>query len=219
MSLLAGGFLENPVIKHQRLWTEIKWIAQGHTLCQGRPRVRTHSPQVFNLLLGSLNHKCLSRKKVSLELRQHSWKILTPKFKTDRISLDHRSITSFGGYTGEARGQGDGWWWGEAGYGWENKEAGEEVNDRGWDGWMASPTQWTWIWVNSGVGDGQRGLACYSPWGHKESDMTEWLNWLTDWKKMIRSSHISKPSPFKHTHITGWQNWKYLSERRITASE
>ena len=22
--------------------------------------------------------------------------------------------------------------------------------DRGWDGWMASPTQWTWVWVNSG---------------------------------------------------------------------
>ena len=29
-----------------------------------------------------------------------------------------------------------------------------------------------------GVGDGQRGLACCSPWGHKESDTTE-LNWLT----------------------------------------
>ena len=27
-----------------------------------------------------------------------------------------------------------------------------------------------------GVGDGQRGQACYSPWGHKESDMTEQLN-------------------------------------------
>ena len=27
-----------------------------------------------------------------------------------------------------------------------------------------------------GVGDGQGGLACCSPWGHKESDMTEWLN-------------------------------------------
>ena len=26
------------------------------------------------------------------------------------------------------------------------------------------------------VGDGQGGLACYSPWGHKESDMTEQLN-------------------------------------------
>ena len=28
-----------------------------------------------------------------------------------------------------------------------------------------------------GVGDGQGSLACCSPWGHKESDMTEWLNW------------------------------------------
>ena len=28
-------------------------------------------------------------------------------------------------------------------------ERGGEGNDRGWDGWMASPTQWTWVWVNS----------------------------------------------------------------------
>ena len=28
-----------------------------------------------------------------------------------------------------------------------------------------------------GVGDGQGGLACCSPWGHKELDATEWLNW------------------------------------------
>ena len=28
--------------------------------------------------------------------------------------------------------------------------AGREGDDRGWDGWMASPTQWTWVWVNSG---------------------------------------------------------------------
>ena len=32
----------------------------------------------------------------------------------------------------------------------EKLEAGGEANDRGWDGWMASLTQWTWIWVNSG---------------------------------------------------------------------
>ena len=37
--------------------------------------------------------------------------------------------------------------------------------------------QWTWVWVNSGIGDGQGDLACCSPWGHKESDATEWLNW------------------------------------------
>ena len=30
----------------------------------------------------------------------------------------------------------------------------------------------------SGVGDGQGSLACYSPWGHKELDMTEQLNWF-----------------------------------------
>ena len=28
--------------------------------------------------------------------------------------------------------------------------AGGEEDNRGWDGWMASPTQWTWVWVNSG---------------------------------------------------------------------
>ena len=27
---------------------------------------------------------------------------------------------------------------------------GGEGDDRGWDGWMALPTQWTWVWVNSG---------------------------------------------------------------------
>ena len=27
-----------------------------------------------------------------------------------------------------------------------------------------------------GVGDGQGGLVCRTPWGHKKSDMTQWLN-------------------------------------------
>ena len=55
---------------------------------------------------------------------------------------------------------------------WEEKR-----DDRKWDGVMALPTLWTWIWVNSGVGDGQGGLMCYSPQGHEKSDTTEWLNW------------------------------------------
>ena len=33
---------------------------------------------------------------------------------------------------------------------WERLGAGGEGDDRGWNGWMASPTQWTWIWVDSG---------------------------------------------------------------------
>ena len=32
---------------------------------------------------------------------------------------------------------------------WERLRAGREGVDRGWDGWMASSTQWTWIWVDS----------------------------------------------------------------------
>ena len=32
---------------------------------------------------------------------------------------------------------------------WEGLRA-KEVGDRGWDGWMASQTQWTWLWASSG---------------------------------------------------------------------
>ena len=33
---------------------------------------------------------------------------------------------------------------------WEILRAGGEGDDRGWNGWMASLTQWTWVWVDSG---------------------------------------------------------------------
>ena len=33
---------------------------------------------------------------------------------------------------------------------WERLKAGGEGDDRGWDGRMASPTRWTWIWASSG---------------------------------------------------------------------
>ena len=33
---------------------------------------------------------------------------------------------------------------------WEGLRSGGEGDDRRWDGWMASLTQWTWVWVNSG---------------------------------------------------------------------
>ena len=59
---------------------------------------------------------------------------------------------------------------------WERLKAGEG-DDRGWDGWMASPMQWTWIWVGSGNWWWTGGLARCSPWGHKELDKTERLNW------------------------------------------
>ena len=39
-----------------------------------------------------------------------------------------------------------------------------------WDGWIASPNQWTWVWENSSDSEGQKSLVCCSPWGWKESD-------------------------------------------------
>ena len=60
---------------------------------------------------------------------------------------------------------------------WDVLGAGEEGDDREWDGWKASPTQGTWVWIDSGVGDGQGGLACCDSRGRKKSDTTEQLNW------------------------------------------
>ena len=33
---------------------------------------------------------------------------------------------------------------------WQRLKVGGEWDNKGWDGWMASPTQWTWDWINSG---------------------------------------------------------------------
>ena len=62
----------------------------------------------------------------------------------------------------------------DAGKDWRQEEKGQQMM-RWLDG----------NWLNGheleqapGVGDGQGSLACCSPWDHKESDTTEWLNWL-----------------------------------------
>ena len=62
---------------------------------------------------------------------------------------------------------------------------------RGWDGWMVSRTQGHESEWTPGVGDGQGGLACGSPWGRKVLDMTERLN-------LSEPSHTTK----FHTSIT-----------------
>ena len=83
---------------------------------------------------------------------------------------------------------------------WERLKAGGEGNDRGWDGWMASLTQWTWVWVGSGSCNGQRSLACCSPWGHKVSDTNEQLNWTELNKAISRRPGIQIPA-LHHHHL------------------
>ena len=52
---------------------------------------------------------------------------------------------------------------------WERLRAGGEGDNRGWYGHGFG---WT-----PAIGDEQEGLVCCGPWGHKELDTTEWLNW------------------------------------------
>ena len=55
-------------------------------------------------------------------------------------------------------------------------ESRGEGDNRGWDGWMASPTGHEFEQA-PGVGHGQESLACCSPCHCKASDTIEWLNW------------------------------------------
>ena len=77
---------------------------------------------------------------------------------------------------------------------WERLKAGGEGDDRGWDGWMASPTQWTWVWVSSGswwwtgTPDVLQSRGCRV--GHNWA--TE-LNW-TDWRFGIHLWFLRFPS-------------------------
>ena len=74
---------------------------------------------------------------------------------------------------------------------WERLRAGGEGDDRGWDNLMASPTQWTWVCVNSRSWWWKGGLACRGPWSREESDTTERLNWIKLKDKYWILPHIS----------------------------
>ena len=58
------------------------------------------------------------------------------------------------------------------------KIEGGEGDDRGWDGWMASPTQWTWVWVDSGIWwwTGRPGMLWFMR-------LQSWT-WLNDWTEL-----------------------------------
>ena len=59
---------------------------------------------------------------------------------------------------------------------WEGLEVGGEGDDRGWDGWMALPTQWTWVWVNSGSWwwTGRPGMLQFM------ASQRVWHDWVTE---------------------------------------
>ena len=63
-----------------------------------------------------------------------------------------------------------------------------------------------------GVGDGQGSLVCCSPWGHKEKDTSEWLNWTvllgdTLMKRLWSSVKGGPSESLPHWGLCPWQIW------------
>ena len=77
---------------------------------------------------------------------------------------------------------------------------------------MDAEFEWT-----PGVGDGQGGLACCDSWGRKESGMTEWLNWLTDWILISSLKALSSRKESSYT-LGGNVNWcnHYEEQYRVS---
>ena len=63
----------------------------------------------------------------------------------------------------------------DAGKNWRQEEKGTTEDEVvGWHHWLDGHE----FEQGLGISDGQGSLACCSLWGHKESDTTEWLNWI-----------------------------------------
>ena len=83
---------------------------------------------------------------------------------------------------------------------WERLKAGGEGDDRGWDGWMASLIQWTWVWVNSRSWwwTGKPGVL-QSMWSQRvRHDWATERNWT---EFLLRSSISRSPPPFSNLPV------------------
>ena len=86
----------------------------------------------------------------------------------------------------------------DAGKDWRQEEKGMTEDDMvGWHHWLNGHE----FEQALGVGDGQGSLACCSPWGHKESDMTELLQWTElNFSFIMKSLLEDSSTPWKITN-------------------
>ena len=84
----------------------------------------------------------------------------------------------------------------DAGRDWGQEEKGTTEDEMaGWHHWLdGRKSEWT-----PGVGVGQWGLACCNSWGHKESDMSERLNWTDN----VCMPILNPPPASLRTHPSG----------------
>ena len=61
---------------------------------------------------------------------------------------------------------------------WEGLGAGGEGDDRGWDGWIASLTRWTWVWINSESWwwKGRPGVLWFMG-SQSQTQLSTWMEW------------------------------------------
>ena len=92
---------------------------------------------------------------------------------------------------------------------WERLKVGEEEDNRGWDGWMASPTQWKWVWINSGSWwwTGRPGMLRSMGSQRVGHDWATELNWTCF--KIIHSTTILKIYTLNAKH-RGERSVKFL---------
>ena len=85
---------------------------------------------------------------------------------------------------------------------WEWLRIGGEGDDRGWDGWMASPIQWTWVWVDSGSWwwTGRPGVLWFMESQRVRRDWATELNWINRWKVKGESVSYSVMSNSLRSH-------------------
>ena len=99
---------------------------------------------------------------------------------------------------------------------WEGLGAGGEGDDRGWDGWMASLTRWTWVWVNSGSWwwTGRPGVLRFMGSQRVGHDWVTELNWtecLPDWMPhTIYRWGVVMNFPTIAVWILFWVSWPFF---------
>ena len=77
---------------------------------------------------------------------------------------------------------------------WERLNEGGEGDNRGWDGWMASPSRWTWVWASSGSWwwTGKTGKLQSIGLQRVGHDWGTGLNWLNYWTPGMFSFNFLK---------------------------
>ena len=91
---------------------------------------------------------------------------------------------------------------------WERLKAGGEGINRGWDGWMASSTWWTWVWVGSGSWwwTGRPGVLQFMMSQRAGHDWATELNWCS----VLFSNVLHRRQMlgyWKSRLMEGWPGW------------